>query len=295
VPSGTACCACGAGPLTLHLRTGSAAVDEGFAPSTTAFGRALGDIARCASCGHMQLEPMPSDVVLGEVYGAAADDEYVSEERGQRETAARVLDVVERHTARGRLLDLGCWVGFLLAEARDRGWDVTGVEPSSWAAGQARSRGLDVRQGQVDDVALDGGFSAVVLGDVVEHLPDPASTLDRVAALLHPGGVLVLMLPDAGSRVARLLGARWWSVIPTHVQYFTRPSLTRLLERTGWQVLAVRTAPKVFTVGYYVGRLGGYSPAVERAVATLARASRQDARLVAPDFRDRMLVVARRR
>jgi SAM-dependent methyltransferase len=295
VPSASTCCACGTGRLAPHLRTGSTGADEGFAPSTTAFGRALGDIWRCAECGHMQLEPMPSDVVLGEVYGAAADDEYVSEERGQRETAARVLQVVERHVRQARLLDLGCWVGFLLAEARDRGWDVVGVEPSQWAVEQARARGLDVRQGQIEDVDLDGGFAAVVMGDVVEHLPEPAATLDRVARLLAPGGVLVLMLPDAGSRVARLLGARWWSVVPTHVQYFTRGSLTRLLQRTGWEVLAVRTAPKAFTVGYYVGRLGGYSPAVEAAVRVLARAVRQDRRLVAPDFRDRMLVVARRR
>ena len=295
MPSATACCACGVGPLEPHLRTGSTSADEGFAPSTTAFGRALGDIVRCTACGHMQLDPMPSDVVLGEVYGAAADDEYVSEERGQRETAARVLAVVERHVRQGRLLDLGCWVGFLLAEARDRGWAVTGVEPSAWAVEQARARGLDVRQGEVQDADLTGAsFDAVVMGDVVEHLPDPAATLDRVAALLAPDGVLVLMLPDAGSRVARLLGARWWSVIPTHVQYFTRGSLTRLLERTGWQVLAVRTAPKVFTAGYYVGRLAGYSPALERVVGRAARATGQDGRLVAPDFRDRMLVVARR-
>lgn len=291
----SSCCACGLGPLRPHLRTGSTGSDEGFAPTTTAYGRALADLVRCGACGHAQLEPMPSDVVLGEVYGAAADTEYVEEERGQRETAARVLARLERHRPPGRLLDLGCWVGFLLVEARERGWQGTGVEPSAWASGYARDvHGLDVVQADVLTADVTGPFDAVVMADVLEHLPDPAAALDRLAGLLAPGGVLVLLLPDAGSRVARVLGRRWWSVIPTHVQYFTRGSLRALLQRQGWRVLEVDTAPKVFTVEYYLGRLAGYSTALARAAVRVARRTRTAERLVAPDFRDRVLVLARR-
>lgn len=294
--SPTACCACGSQVLRPHLRTAAPVVDEGFAPSTTAFGSALGDIVRCASCGHMQLDVMPTEVVLGEVYGAAADEEYVSEQAGQRATAGRLLERVEQHVRPGRLLDLGCWVGFLLAEARDRGWQGTGVEPSSWAASHAREElGLDVVRGDVTDAPLpEGEFSAVVMADVLEHLLDPGAALDRVARLLAPGGVLVLVLPDAGSRVARVLGARWWSVIPTHVQYFTRRSCVGLLERSGWRVLETATAPKVFSLGYYLQRLNGYSRPLATAVTRAAGAVGQQERLIAPDFRDRMLVIAAR-
>ena len=99
-----------------------------------------------------------------------------------------------------------------------------------------------------------------MLGDVIEHLPDPGAALDRIAALLRPGGILYLALPDAGSRLARLMGRRWWSVLPTHVQYFTRGSLATLLRRHGYDPLHVSTAPKTFSVRYYVWRLHGYSP-----------------------------------
>ena len=58
----------------------------------------------------------------------------------------------------------------------------------------------------------------------------------------------MLMLPDAGSRVARMMGPRWWSVIPTHVQYFTRKSLTRLLGDHGFELRHLGTTPKAFTV-----------------------------------------------
>lgn len=265
-----------------------------FAPSTKDYGRALSDIGRCADCGHMQLIQMPSDVILGEVYGAAADVEYIDEEEGQRATARAILGRLEEHVAPGRLLDLGCWVGFLMSEATRRGWTATGVEPSAWGSAYAREQlALTVINDDLMTAPLpDGSFDAVVLGDVIEHLPAPSDGLQRIATLLAPGGALVLMLPDAGSRLARMMGKRWWSVLPTHVQYFTRTSLTTLLEREGWRVVEARTAPKVFTVGYYLSRIGGYSKAVEKVLLGLATALRIKDRPWGPDFRDRMLVIA---
>src|SRR4051794_23725727 len=115
----TACAACGGRDLAAHLAVAGDMGAQGLIPTTDAFGTALSDIVRCGACGHMQLARMPSDAELSEAYGDAASEDYVDEEAGQRETARRILDRVERHTGRGRLLDLGCWVGFLLAEARE--------------------------------------------------------------------------------------------------------------------------------------------------------------------------------
>jgi SAM-dependent methyltransferase len=289
------CAACGDDALTPHLRVAGQAGDEGLIPSTDRFGTALSDIVRCATCGHMQLERLPSDAVLAEAYGEAASADYVEEEAGQRATARAVLDRLERHVRRGALLDLGSWVGFLLAEARDRGWDVVGVEPSEFASAYARDRlGLDVRTAGLLTADFGGrGFDAVVLGDVIEHLPRPGEALDRVAELLAPGGAVCLMLPDAGSRVARTLGARWWSVIPTHVQYFTRRSLRILLARHGYEVVDVATQPKAFTVRYYLSRIEGYSAPAGRALVRGAQRLGLADRMWAPDFRDRMIVIAR--
>jgi hypothetical protein len=90
------------------------------------------------------------------------------------------------------------------------------------------------------------------------------------------------------------MGARWWSVIPTHVQYFTRASLVTLLRRRGFEPLFAGTAPKTFTVRYYLDRIGGYSRPLASALVRGAEAVRVADRPWAPDFRDRMAVVARR-
>jgi SAM-dependent methyltransferase len=290
------CAACGAADLRPHLRVAGGAGPDGLIPTTDRYGSALSDIVRCERCGHMQLERMPSDAELGEAYGDAASDDYVEEEAGQRATARAALEQIERHSGgAGALVDLGCWVGFLLAEARDRGWRTLGVEPSEFASAYARERlKLDVLTADLMTAPVpDGEWDAVVLGDVIEHLPRPGDALDRIAKLLRPGGVVYMTLPDAGSRLARLMGARWWSVLPTHLQYFTRDSMAALLRRHGFEPLAVRTAPKAFTVRYYLDRIGGYSRPLGDGLVRAASAVGVADRIWGPDFRDRMAVVAR--
>jgi SAM-dependent methyltransferase len=288
------CAACTSTVLLPHLEVAGAQARD-LVPTTDRFGSALGDIVRCPACSHMQLDRFPTEAELGEAYGEAASDAYVEEEAGQRETARAALERIERFVDRGELLDLGCWVGFLLAEARERGWGTLGVEPSEFASSYARDTlGLDVITGDLFEADLgERRFQAVVMGDVIEHLPRPAEALDRMATMLAPGGVAYLALPNAGSRVARRLGARWWSVIPTHVQYFTRASLLTLLRRRSWEPLWVGSAPKAFTVRYYLERVGGYSPPAASALVGAARAAGVAERMWAPDFHDRMAVVAR--
>jgi SAM-dependent methyltransferase len=288
------CAACGGTALSPHLRVAGGAGEPGLIPTTDRFGVALGDFVRCDACGHLQLDPMPSGAELEQGYREAASDAYEEEGAGQRATAATELARIERHVEPGPLADLGCWVGFLVEAAAERGWQPVGVEPSDWAAARARARGAEVIVAPLLGAELPGGrFAAVTMGDVIEHLPDPGAALDRVRELLVPGGVLWLATPDAGSRVARAMGARWWSVIPTHVHLFTRAGIARLLERHGFDVVEVGTSPKAFSVRYYLERLGGYWPPLARAAVWLAvRAGLAD-RLWAPDFRDRMAVVAR--
>src|SRR3954447_7490348 len=201
------CAACGARDgLEPHLRVAGDQGPGGLIPTTDRFGTALSDIVRCRACGHMQLAQMPMDGELDRAYAAAASDDYVDEEAGQRETARRILSRIEALAPQpdGRpraLLDLGCWVGFLLAEARERGWQVAGVEPSEFASAYAREQlALDVRRESLFSARLpESSFEGVVLGDVIEPLPRPGEALERIASLLAPGGVVWLSLPDAGS------------------------------------------------------------------------------------------------
>lgn len=295
--SSSACAVCEGTDLRQHMKVAAEMGAEGLIPTTEAYGTALSDIVKCATCGHMQLDRMPVDAELAEGYAEAESDDYVEEGAGQRATAAAVLERVEAHRPPGDLLDVGAWVGFLCSEAERRGWRAVGLEPSEFASRRARERlGLDVRTAGLETADLaPESFDAVVLGDVIEHLPRPAESLEAIHRLLRPGGVICLMIPDAGSRLARTMGSRWWAVLPTHVQYFTRDGVARLLERKGFRVVEVDTQPKSFTVRYYLERIGGYSEPLSRGLVAAASGMGLAERMWAPDFGDRMLVIARRR
>ncbi len=235
--------------------------------------------------------PPPSGAVR-DAYSASADPVSLREEAGQVETARRALARIGTVVTPGRVCDVGCWTGSFLVAAEEAGWQAVGLEPSRWASAYARRRGLRVLTDELSSQVLEReSFRLVVLGDVLEHLEDPAAALTRVAELLEPGGALWLTVPDAGSRPAHILGSRWWSVLPMHLQYFTRSSLDHLLRVTGFDPRWHGRHAKVFTARYYAERLGGYHASIARVAVTLVEHAGLADRLVVPDFRDRLAVL----
>jgi SAM-dependent methyltransferase len=143
----------------------------------------------------------------------------------------------------GKLLDVGCGTGKDLLRLQEAGWAVTGVEISPYAASLARARlGCEVMVGQFDEAPLDGRqFDAVRLSHVLEHLPSPRRSLEKVRRLLRPGGVLWLEVPNAGSVERRLFRRYWWSWdLPRHLYHFTPATLVRLLREVGFQPRKVK-------------------------------------------------------
>src|SRR3954447_19629312 len=295
---GWTCPVCGARTAMPRWRVTSTAVENGvdpqaFRPNADRYGETVATVVRCMGCGHGSLAATPNAAELAAAYDEAAAPDTLSEEPGQLATADRGLDRIEALVSRGRLVDLGCWTGSFMLAAHRRGWQAVGVEPSRWAVEQARARGLDARLGDLYDHRLPlGEWQCVVMCDVLEHLLDPAAAVATARELLAPGGVLYVTVPDAGSRVARAMGPRWWSVLPMHVQYFTRSSMRRLVEGQGLRVVGVRSHPKVFTWSYYAQRLEGYSPGLARAVLRTVRTAGLAGRPVAPDLHHQMQVLA---
>jgi SAM-dependent methyltransferase len=267
---------------------------EAFAPTNHRTGE-HGDLLGCVECGTVQQPALPGGDELHELYRGMADDAYLSEETGRRETARRVLDLIGRHVTAGRLLDVGCGHGLLLDEARRRGYDVTGIELSAGAAEYARGvLGLDVLEEPLErfaDERDEGEFNAIVLADVLEHLEHPVAALDACERLLAPGGALCVITPDPSSATARAAGRRWWAYVPAHTFLIPRRTLRELVESRGLVISEDVPFVRSFALRYWLGGFAERGGAPARALARLA-AGPAGRRRVALSLRDERVLLA---
>jgi SAM-dependent methyltransferase len=169
---------------------------------------------------------------------------------------------------RGRLLDVGCATGVLVEAATARGWHALGVDVSAFAIAQCRTRGLNVRQGDLSSTDLaDASFDVAVLDDTIEHLLDPGHALDELRRVLTPGGVITLNTPNDGGWLRRAMGRHWFHCKPPeHLYYFSPTTLRALLEAHGFHRVETELSGKYVTARYLCDRLKAYSVPVARAL-----------------------------
>jgi SAM-dependent methyltransferase len=252
------------------------------------------------------MSPRPTPAALRALYSAdyfASRDPtwgyavYEADRDSLRDKARRLLEVVERHRPAGALLDVGCAYGFTLEVARERGWQVLGVEAARDVGALTQARlGVAVHADLLAAGLPAEGLDAVTLWDVVEHLPDPRAALAEVHRILKPGGVFSVVTPDVGSLAARVLGSRWEEMtkMPEHIFFFDRRSLGALLRATGFEPLEWGTVGKRTTLGEAVGRMTATAPPLWRAIRAALRAGGLDGRTAYVDPRWKMSVTARR-
>ena len=200
------------------------------------------EVLACSVCGVGRADTTNFDpaAYYTDAYfeGGQADGyaDYAGSEAVLRREFRATVEHLGRFVPRGRLLEIGCAYGFFLLEARRR-FDVSGIEIAEGAVRFCHGRGLaDVRHGVLDEETVRNlpSMDAIVLLDVIEHLPDPNDAFRLLASKLKPKGVLMLTTGDWSSVVARITGPHWRLMTPPqHSFYFTPKSLRILGERHG--------------------------------------------------------------
>jgi SAM-dependent methyltransferase len=215
--------------------------------------------------GFLRVSPMPDALAISRFYeeryfgllareGRAPDiAKLVSEEtaanaerRWLETTIWADAEAAFSSSVAGRVLDVGCGSGDLVAHLLKKGFRAEGLDPSTELVAHGRAQGLEIHAGDIisfaSDPARQGAYDGISLIGVIECLPDAVGALRILAGLLRPGGTLFIR---AGNQFNPLQVAaqetldlkRWWVVLPDHLNYFDGPTLQRTLRGTGFDVV----------------------------------------------------------
>jgi 2-polyprenyl-3-methyl-5-hydroxy-6-metoxy-1,4-benzoquinol methylase len=239
-------------------------------------------IVRCRRCGLVYVNPRLTMDALRKLYNEQKISDtfyYVRTAKDDAISFTKRLKLIERLRPPGRLLDVGCGPGTFLALAVQRGWKARGIDVNATSVERCQAAGLEALSGTFPHPELAGAkFDAIVLNDVIEHLPEPRVALAAVKEMLEPGGVLFISTPDVGSLVARMARSRWLHYKPIeHLTYFDRRTLTRLLDEVGFEIVHSASIGRMRSLALILERLSAYSPTMSklgRAVVPTAIAQR---------------------
>lgn len=214
-------------------------------------------VIECEPCGFKHILPIPDAADLQKVY----EEEYYTTEKPdylkhyEEDSEWWKLTYDDRYdyfenilpTERRRILDIGSGPGFFLRRGKERGWQTLGIEPSRQAAEYSRTLGLEIRNEFLTaETQRLGQFDVIHMSAVLEHIPDPIGMLETVHSLSSPEGIICVVVPNDFNPFQLALRDHfgfkpWWVAPPHHINYFNFDSLSKLVEKSGFNVVHVES------------------------------------------------------
>jgi 2-polyprenyl-3-methyl-5-hydroxy-6-metoxy-1,4-benzoquinol methylase len=219
------------------------------------------DLCECKRCGYVFDNARPTLAALIAFYSQPAEyDHWLAEEPARDALWMRRLRLFQPIAKPGSLLDVVAGIGQFLAIARAYFSEACGTEVSESSIHIARQKyNLQLLAGEVQRLEfVNKKFYNITIVHVLEHVPNPKQVIERCASLLVDAGTLAIAVPNdlqsyRGKRYLRSFSARRFgrfarvglskivldgSLPEIHLSYFTPEVLRRLLERSGFSVIA---------------------------------------------------------
>jgi SAM-dependent methyltransferase len=216
---------------------------------------------RCSdpACGLVWSSPVPLPSEIGKLYRSYythSDTEPVGVQRSSRLKHALAIinfwrkpmfltaNIHLESLRLGRLLEIGCGNGALLAQAAKVGWSALGIDFDEAAVARANERdGVTAYVGELQRHAFaDASFDAIVMNNVIEHIWNPVETMKECRRILNPSGRMIIVTPNIDCTGHRMFGRHWRGLEPPrHLFIYNVRSLKRLAKLCGFK------RPLVFT------------------------------------------------
>lgn len=218
----------------------------------------------CDGCKLRSIWPRPSDKEIEEMY---ASDYFTEADSATHHMDSDYLALLnsgdyadgienmKRYCQSGNILEIGCATGNFLNALNKVGYNVKGIELSSFAVDYARKNfGLNLINKPFDfsllnNEVFENEFDVIIMGDVLEHFTNPTEAMQLAHKILKPGGVAFIHLPGSlnllsgklAFAIYKLIGKQKTMTIPPyHLTEFTGDSIKLMCNKTGFSKVIIK-------------------------------------------------------
>lgn len=211
------------------------------------------EILECNDCKLLFTTPCPAPDRIGDYYKS---DDYLSHNESKKGIVPQIYNLVKKvniknkfnitvngqQTTDNSILDIGCGVGDFLNYAKEKGCDITGIEPSEDARKIAEEKlGTKIFSPEELQNIPNESFDIVTMWHVLEHVADLKTEIDHLERIVKKNGRLVLALPNYKSFDAEYYKDKWAAYdVPRHLNHFSRTSIKNIFDTTAFQLIDIK-------------------------------------------------------
>ena len=198
-------------------------------------------LCKCKNCGFVFSKKIPTETELNNFYKGYGRDDYLSPVTIKRYN--ELLDKFEKFRKTGKIIDVGCGIGYFLEIAKKRGWEVYGTEFTDDALEICKSKGIKMSLGKLDPKNYDHNmFDIITSFEVLEHINNPIEEIKNFSKILRKKGLVYLTTPNFNSLLRYKLNENYDIITyPEHLSYYTPETLNFLFEKLNFRKLKLQT------------------------------------------------------
>lgn len=198
-------------------------------------------LCKCNSCEFIFSKKIPTEIELKDFYDGYGRADYLSPITIKRYN--ELLDKFEKFRKTGKIIDVGCGIGYFLETAKSRGWQVYGTEYTDEAIQICKNKGIKTNKGKLNsENYIPESFDIITSFEVLEHINNPLEEIDNFSKILRSGGLVYLTTPNFNSFLRYKLKEKYDVITyPEHLSYYTHKTLNNLFKTANFNKLKLES------------------------------------------------------